>query len=105
MDRSVDFFSNLLENAMDTWLLVCLGVGIASLLVSFLLHRRLLAMDPGNEAMQKIGSAIRTGAMAFLKTQYTILAVFAVVGALWVKLAMRRGLFQPMAPASLDVQR
>ena len=42
MDRSVDFFSNLLENAMDTWLLVCLGVGIASLLVSFLLHRRLL---------------------------------------------------------------
>lgn len=34
-----------------------------------------------------------------------VLAVFAVVGALWVKLAMRRGLFQPMAPASLDAQR
>lgn len=34
-----------------------------------------------------------------------VLVVFAVVGALWVKLAMCGGLFEPMTPASLDAQR
>jgi K(+)-stimulated pyrophosphate-energized sodium pump len=71
---------------MNTWLLVCLGVGAASLLMSYGLHLRLLKMDPGNERMQKIGAAIRTGAMAFLKTQYSILAIFAVVMALVIGL-------------------
>jgi K(+)-stimulated pyrophosphate-energized sodium pump len=69
----------MLERTMDTWILGCLGVGALSLIVSLLIHRRLLTMDPGNERMQKIGAAIRTGAMAFLRTQYTILAIFAVV--------------------------
>ncbi|MCE9634733.1 MAG: sodium-translocating pyrophosphatase [Planctomycetes bacterium] len=64
---------------MNTWLLGCLGVGVLSLIVSLIIHRRLLAMDPGNALMQKIGAAIRTGAMSFLKTQYSILAVFALV--------------------------
>ena len=52
MDRIIDYINHLLESSMDTWILGCLGVGALSLLVSFLIHRKLLAMDPG-----KIGRA------------------------------------------------
>jgi amino acid transporter len=33
-----------------------------------------------------------------------VLGLFAVVGALWVKLVMKRGLFEPVTPASLDTR-
>ncbi|MCG3135144.1 MAG: putative K(+)-stimulated pyrophosphate-energized sodium pump [Planctomycetes bacterium] len=79
MDRVIDFFDSFTETAMNTWMLICMGTGVLSLLVSLGLHKRLLGMDPGDERMQKVGGAIRTGAMAYLKTQYSILAVFAVV--------------------------
>ena len=91
MDRIIDYVNHLLESSMDTWILGCLGVGALSLLVSFVIHRKLLAMDPGNERMQQIGAAIRKGAMAFLKTQYSILAVFAGVMAVIIAIFLNQG--------------
>src|SRR5262245_42789082 len=79
MDTVFDQLEGMLAVPVNQWLVGSLGVGALSLLVSFVLHRRLLRMDPGTEAMRKIAAAIRTGAMAFLRTQYTILAVFAAV--------------------------
>lgn len=35
--------------------------------------------SPGDETMQKLARAVQEGAMAFLRTEYTILAVFVVV--------------------------
>ncbi|MFN3270333.1 MAG: sodium/proton-translocating pyrophosphatase, partial [Candidatus Kapaibacteriota bacterium] len=35
--------------------------------------------DPGNERMQKIMGYISSGAMAFLKTEYQVIAIFVVL--------------------------
>jgi len=47
---------------------------LASLVFSALIFRK----DPGNETMRRISGAIRRGAMTFLRTEYSVIAVFAV---------------------------
>ena len=56
-------------------------VGAAlALLFAFMQSRKLLSFSEGNDAMRKIAGAIREGADAFLKHQYTTVGkVFAVV--------------------------
>ncbi len=46
--------------------------------------RRVLAEDQGNQTMREISHAIQVGAAAFLRREYTYLAVFVVVVALIV---------------------
>jgi len=82
MDPLVDALTEMLEQDMNTWILGVGGVGVLALVFSFFLQAKLAGMDPGNAKMQKIAGAIQQGAMAFLKTQYTILAGFAVVMAI-----------------------
>ena len=82
MDPFVDALTEMLEEDMNEWLFGVLGVGVLALVFSFVLQAKVKAMDPGNERMQKLAGAIQTGAMAFLKTQYTILAGFAAVMAI-----------------------
>ncbi|HJM89453.1 MAG TPA: sodium-translocating pyrophosphatase [Dehalococcoidia bacterium] len=60
-------------------LYLALGASILGLVFAVILAKRLLAEDSGNEAMQEIGVAIQEGAAAFLKREYTFLAVFVVV--------------------------
>ena len=52
---------------------------IAGLALAFVFARQVIAADPGNERMQEIMLAIREGAMAFLRRQYTVLAGFVAV--------------------------
>ena len=60
-----------------------LGIGFA-----MLQRRRVLSVPEGNERMQKIAAAIRAGANAYLKHQYTtVFKVFAVVFVLLLALA------------------
>jgi K(+)-stimulated pyrophosphate-energized sodium pump len=59
-------------------LYLALGASILGLVVAVILAKRLLAEDDGNEAMREIGVAIQEGAAAFLKREYTFLAVFVV---------------------------
>ncbi len=53
---------------------------IVSLVVAFLLKKKVSTADPGNEEMIKVQGYIRDGASAFIKRQYSTLAIF--VGAL-----------------------
>jgi K(+)-stimulated pyrophosphate-energized sodium pump len=63
--------------------LVCAG---AAVLYGAVITRRLLAQSPGNERMQEISGAVQEGAQAYLRRQYTIIALVALPLAvlLWI---------------------
>ena len=56
-----------------------LVVGLVAVAFAAYLARGVVANDPGSEKMQAIGQAIQEGAEAFLVREYRVLAVFAVV--------------------------
>ncbi len=62
--------------------------GVIAVLASLLLMRYIGKMSPGGPKAQEVGSAIREGAYAFLKRQYTTIAIITVVVfvLLWVAL-------------------
>lgn len=66
---------------MDDWAIVVGGMTAGGLALLFALwkSRWVLNQSPGNEAMQEIGVAIREGAIAFLKREYQVLALFVLV--------------------------
>ena len=71
---------------MEQQLYYVLGFGmpVAAAAFAFFLINRINGQDPGTERMQRIAALIRSGAMAFLKTEYTVLAGF--VGVMFVLL-------------------
>ncbi len=61
------------------WSYIALGAGAAALLLAFFYARQVVAAPPGNERMQELSSAIRDGAMAFLRREYQWVAIFVGV--------------------------
>ncbi len=65
------------------WLLFLpLIAGVISLLYAFIKTGWVIRQDPGDEKVQEIGAAIRSGAMAFLKREYKILSVIVAAVAI-----------------------
>ena len=66
---------------MEQQLYFVLGFGmpVAAAAFAFFLIGRINGHEPGTERMQRIAALIRSGAMAFLKTEYTVLAAFVGV--------------------------
>lgn len=64
----------------DLFLWAALGTGVLALGLALLYTRQVAMAPPGNEQMIRISQAIRSGAMAFLKREYTWVAAF--VGAM-----------------------
>jgi K(+)-stimulated pyrophosphate-energized sodium pump len=66
---------------MDNPLYLILGFGtpIAAAIFAFVLVGSINRSDAGSERMQQISALIRSGAMAFLRTEYSVLAVFVAV--------------------------
>jgi len=56
--------------------------GLAAVVFAIYLARDVLSRDKGPQAMQDVADTIREGADAFIKRQYTTIAIFAIVGAL-----------------------
>lgn len=52
--------------------------GVLALIFTFFRARWVEKQDPGNEKMQRIAGHIAEGAMAFLKAEYSVIAVFVV---------------------------
>ena len=63
-------------------------LGAAGLLMAFVLYRYIVAQPSGSGAMTEIAQAIHTGAMAFLRKEYSILAWFIVAVAVLLSLAI-----------------
>ena len=71
---------------MDNPLYLAFGLAapVAAAIFAFVLAKGINRRDAGTERMQQIAALIRSGAMAFLKTEYTVLAGF--VGVMFVVL-------------------
>jgi K(+)-stimulated pyrophosphate-energized sodium pump len=54
-------------------------MGVVGMFFAFLIYGWLVKQPAGNEKMVEIATAIQEGAMAFLKAEYKILAVFIVI--------------------------
>jgi K(+)-stimulated pyrophosphate-energized sodium pump len=60
------------------YLWISLGTGVVGLIAAYFFARFVLAADAGTPEMQKISNAIREGAEAFMKRQYSTIAMIAV---------------------------
>ena len=69
---------------LNTILYVALGAGALALLLAVYFTRVVLATPQGNERMVELSAAIRAGAMAFLRREYTWVSVFVVVMAVLI---------------------
>jgi K(+)-stimulated pyrophosphate-energized sodium pump len=62
--------------------------GLAGLVVAALLYSYVKRQSSGNEVMQELASRIQEGAMAFLRREYSVLAIFVVVVAVLLGVAI-----------------
>jgi K(+)-stimulated pyrophosphate-energized sodium pump len=65
------------------WLLGLIGLGVAGFIYGYVKRQ-----DPGTEVMVDLANQIHDGAMAFLRREYTVLAVFVAVVAVLLGLAI-----------------
>jgi len=63
-------------------------LGAVGLLIAFVLYRYVVAQPSGSGAMTEIAEAIHTGAMAFLRREYSILVWFIVAVAVLLSLVI-----------------
>ena len=68
----------------DLWLYIAVGAGIAGLLLAVVFSRQVMAAPQGNDRMKELSAAIREGSMAFLKREYTWVAVFVALMAVLI---------------------
>jgi K(+)-stimulated pyrophosphate-energized sodium pump len=67
-----------LSSADRAWLVVALVAGVVGIATGLILMRGVLAADTGTDKMRDIAKAIQEGAQAFLKRQFTTIAVIVV---------------------------
>jgi K(+)-stimulated pyrophosphate-energized sodium pump len=68
----------------DTLQLIIPIAGIAAVLFAIYLARDVLSRDTGTKEMQDVAGTIFEGAVAFIRRQYTTIAILAVVGAVLI---------------------
>jgi K(+)-stimulated pyrophosphate-energized sodium pump len=61
--------------------MIILPAGLIAILFALYLARDVLRRDPGTQAMQDVSGTIYEGAVAFIRRQYTTIAILAVAGA------------------------
>ena len=85
--------------AVENFFWVGIVVAVLALVFAFVQNRRVLSFPEGNEKMIKIAAAIRAGAGAYLKRQYTVVSIFFIVMfAILAILAYGFGLVNPFIP-------
>ena len=72
MDSWVDYLTS------DKGAMLGIGISVISLIYAFYLNSWIKKQSAGTERMQELAGFVQQGAMAFLKTEYKMLGVFAV---------------------------
>jgi K(+)-stimulated pyrophosphate-energized sodium pump len=72
----------------DYGIVVALACAAAAVVYGAATSRWLLAKSPGNEEMVRISAAVQEGAQAYLRRQYTIIAIVAVVLAIVIAIGL-----------------
>jgi K(+)-stimulated pyrophosphate-energized sodium pump len=62
-----------------TFLMISLGLALLSILVGWAISRWVTSQSDGDDKMREVGAAIRSGAMAYLRQQFKLMAVFVVL--------------------------
>jgi K(+)-stimulated pyrophosphate-energized sodium pump len=75
----------------DTILYIALAAGVLGLVLAVYYARAVMAAPQGNERMIELSAAIRDGAMAFLRREYTWVSVFVVVMAILIAVLLDWG--------------
>jgi K(+)-stimulated pyrophosphate-energized sodium pump len=75
----------------DTILYIALVAGVLALVLAVYYTRAVLAAPQGNERMVELSTAIREGAMAFLRREYLWVSVFVVVMAVLIAVLLEWG--------------
>ena len=84
---------------MDLSILAPVGAVVA-LLFAFFLSRRVMKADQGTDLMKKIAGAVRKGANAYLKRQYTGVAIFFAVMFVILLILAIAGFLTPFVPVA-----
>ncbi len=79
----------ILTSPSSVWLAA--GLAVAALLYAKILTGWIHRQSPGTDRMQELATAVQQGAMAFLRTEYKILAVFALVVAVALAIGVDKG--------------
>lgn len=61
------------------WAIVAVCVSLLSYIVATVFYYKVSKLPTGNEKIESVGSYIRKGSFAFLKREYKILAIFALI--------------------------
>lgn len=72
---------------MDVFLYITPLIGLIALGFASVKSQKISAADAGNERMKEIAAAIREGAMAFLRREYKLLAIFVLAVAVSLALS------------------
>ncbi len=81
----------------DFFVALAAVAGVAALALAVVFSRQVLATSQGNERMIELATAIREGAMAFLRREYTWVAGFVVIMALLIGSLLEDGLQRALA--------
>ena len=84
---------------MELSLVISIFVGaILAIVFAAIMAKRVLSFDEGTDKMKKISASIRSGANAYLKRQYTIVAIFFAVMFVVLGAMAIAGLLTPYVP-------